>query len=166
MRPKTSHEVQPEAAGSYAIMLAPGAKTFDSLDSRDSSTHLVPVLPTPVRSAIVRQLQDRLSSQVSIVVLDVSVHTKFGPLRPGVTYYKGDICVYSHLRAAAANCACIVHTAAMISNSITKDATIIRVNEQGTRHVVEVCLERDVPNLVYTSSGVLLLLLVLTIHSP
>ncbi|EFJ52486.1 hypothetical protein VOLCADRAFT_86632 [Volvox carteri f. nagariensis] len=104
-------------------------------------------------SAIVRQLNERLGKDVSVVVLDVSVTAKFGELLPDVTYYRGDICTYSHVRAAAADCACVVHTAALVVSSVVKDAAMIRVNKQGTRNVVEACLERDVKALVYTSSA-------------
>ncbi|GLC34531.1 hypothetical protein PLESTB_001251200 [Pleodorina starrii] len=104
-------------------------------------------------SAIVRQLRERLGDRVSVVVLDVAINMNFGPLLPDVTYYRGDICAYSHLRSAAADCACVVHSAALVGTSNVTDATLMRVNEQGTRNVVEVCLERDIRSLVYTSSA-------------
>jgi hypothetical protein len=109
--------------------------------------------PGPNNSAIVRELHKRLGNKVSIVVLDVAVNTKFGPLLPEVTYYSGDICAYSHIMAATAGCECVIHNAALVGTSTATEATVFRVNEQGTRNVVEACLERDVKTLVYTSSG-------------
>ncbi|PNW77565.1 hypothetical protein CHLRE_10g442200v5 [Chlamydomonas reinhardtii] len=104
-------------------------------------------------SHIVRQLKDRVGNKASLVVLDAAVHDKFGPLVPGVTYIKGDITTYTHVHSALANCDCVVHTAALVGDSTTPRSTFARVNEQGTKNIVEAALERDVRNMVYTSSA-------------
>ncbi|KAG2448879.1 hypothetical protein HYH02_006228 [Chlamydomonas schloesseri] len=104
-------------------------------------------------SHIVRQLKDRLGAKASLVVLDAAVHSKFGPLVPGVTYIKGDITTYTYVHSALAGCDCVIHTAGLVGDSTTPRATFARVNEQGTKNIMEAALERDVRNMVYTSSA-------------
>ncbi|KXZ47088.1 hypothetical protein GPECTOR_38g325 [Gonium pectorale] len=103
-------------------------------------------------SCIVRQLEERLGPKVDIVVLDTAVHTKFGPMLPDVTFISGDICTYTHVQMATAGVECVVHTAGLVGDCRTTESAFTAVNEQGTRNVVEACLERDVRVLVYTSS--------------
>ncbi|GFR40072.1 hypothetical protein Agub_g615 [Astrephomene gubernaculifera] len=104
-------------------------------------------------SAIVRQLHERLGSRVSLVVLDTAIHAKFSPLLPSATYIRGDVCTYSHVRAASAGCACVVHSAGLLHSCLSDEAAFERVNFLGSRNVVEACLEGDLVALVYTSSG-------------
>ncbi|KAG2501117.1 hypothetical protein HYH03_000935 [Edaphochlamys debaryana] len=103
-------------------------------------------------SSIVRQLYDAVGPRVSIVVLDAAIHEHFGSLVPGVTYIKGDVSAISHVHAALAGCDLVIHSAGLVGNVTTKAADYNKVNELGTRNVVETCLELDVKNLVYTSS--------------
>lgn len=83
-------------------------------------------------------------------------------LRPGFELHKrvrpftGDIRDYETVRNATRGCATVFHTAAvmnflgMYSDAIRKE--VHGVNVEGTRNVIQACLEHDAARLVYTST--------------
>ena len=122
---------------------------------------LLPLLPShPPRarpllhacSAIVKQLLEKHAGKVHITVFDAAC--KPGPhLVPGVTYIRGDIVAYVHVRNALEGMHCVVHTAGLIGGVTTFAKAIEDVNLKGTQNVVEACLELDICVLVYSSSS-------------
>ncbi len=103
-------------------------------------------------SAIVKHLLEKHADKVHITVFDAGC--KPGPhLVPGVTYIRGDVVAYVHVRNALEGMHCVVHTAALVGAVTTLAKTIEDVNLKGTQNVVEACLEHDICVLVHTSSG-------------
>eukprot|EP00282_Hemiselmis_andersenii_P003636 CAMPEP_0114121724 /NCGR_PEP_ID=MMETSP0043_2-20121206/7325_1 /TAXON_ID=464988 /ORGANISM="Hemiselmis andersenii, Strain CCMP644" /LENGTH=273 /DNA_ID=CAMNT_0001214413 /DNA_START=44 /DNA_END=861 /DNA_ORIENTATION=+ len=71
---------------------------------------------------------------------------------PHVRYIQGSIMELDHLRKAMQGVQSVVHLASL-KKLLGVDNNLIRaVNVQGTRNVVDVCIERGVKHLVYTSS--------------
>ncbi len=59
------------------------------------------------------------------------------------------------MRAAVRGKAVVIHCAGLIEAADVDVELLREVNVEGTRHVLEACLEEDVKALVYTSSGAL-----------
>lgn len=69
-----------------------------------------------------------------------------------VEHCTGDIRDYESLKGAMKGCDTVFHTAAMVSYWRREREEMYRVNIEGTRHVVDACLELGVQRLVHTSS--------------
>ncbi|GFH10480.1 3beta_HSD domain-containing protein, partial [Haematococcus lacustris] len=61
--------------------------------------------------------------------------------------------VPAHVTMASAGAAAIIHTAGLMQYATTDEPFMTAVNVDGTRNVVEACLDKEVKVLVYTSSG-------------
>ncbi len=71
--------------------------------------------------------------------------------RPGVECQVGDLCDLAAVRIACRGCGLVVHTAAKAGVWGSR-REFFETNLDGTRHVVEGCVQEDVPRLVFTSS--------------
>ncbi|KAJ9533479.1 hypothetical protein QJQ45_026531 [Haematococcus lacustris] len=99
---------------------------------------------------IVELLSDLFKDQLNIYVLDMAAQPN--PSLPHVTYIAGDIRVPAHVTMASAGAAAIIHTAGLMQYATTDEPFMTAVNVDGTRNVVEACLDKEVKVLVYTSS--------------
>ncbi|MBA4312918.1 MAG: hypothetical protein C0417_09835 [Chlorobiaceae bacterium] len=69
-----------------------------------------------------------------------------------VEHVIGDVRDKESLRKAIRECDTVFHTAALISFFKQKQKQHFEINVEGTRNIVEVCLELDVEKLVHTST--------------
>ena len=78
-----------------------------------------------------------------------------GVLPESVERAEGDICSASALEeffAGADGNTCVIHTAGIVTVASRPDASLYRVNVDGTRAVVRACAAHGVGKLVYISS--------------
>ena len=69
-----------------------------------------------------------------------------------IEWVPGELNDIPSLDAAMEGARGVYHCAALISFDPSDEARLIRVNQEGTRNVVNLCLHHRVPRLVYTSS--------------
>lgn len=69
-----------------------------------------------------------------------------------IEWVPGDLNDIPSLEAAMEGVDVVYHCAALISFDPADEARLIRVNQEGTRNVVNLCLHHQIPRLVYTSS--------------
>lgn len=76
--------------------------------------------------------------------------------QPNVEIFYGDVCDKASLDPFFAHNAdtqlVVIHTAAIVSISSRFDEKVFQVNVQGTKNIVELCLQHHVKKLVHTSS--------------
>ncbi|KAJ8383981.1 hypothetical protein AAFF_G00212250 [Aldrovandia affinis] len=89
---------------------------------------------------------------VSVVLLDL-VEPRWDP-RDGAVFHRGDVRDYEALFRACEGVDCVFHTASygMSGPEQLRKEQVESVNVGGTQNVISVCLERQVPRLVYTST--------------
>nr|XP_015215883.1 PREDICTED: putative short-chain dehydrogenase/reductase family 42E member 2 isoform X2 [Lepisosteus oculatus] len=92
------------------------------------------------------------SSGVSVVLLDL--HEPRWEIPEGAVFQQSDIRDYDALYKACEGVDCVFHTASygMSGPEQLKKEQIESVNVGGTNNVINVCLQRSIPRLVYTSS--------------
>ncbi len=71
---------------------------------------------------------------------------------PGIEYRKGDIVDLPSLTKAFVGATTVIHTAALVSFNPKRNEEIYRVNVEGTRNVVNVCLALGIERLIHVSS--------------
>ena len=69
-----------------------------------------------------------------------------------IKFIRGNICNYEEVLKATRGTDLVIHSAAVVDWGTKKEEDVYRVNFEGTRNVVNACIENNVPNLVYTSS--------------
>ncbi|XP_037544296.1 putative short-chain dehydrogenase/reductase family 42E member 2 [Nematolebias whitei] len=92
------------------------------------------------------------SEGMSVILLDLSRPTCDIP--EGAVFYQSDIRDYSSLHKVCEGVDCIFHTASygMSGPEQLRKQLVESVNVGGTSNVINVCKERGVPRLVYTST--------------
>ncbi|MBN3311555.1 VWA3A protein, partial [Atractosteus spatula] len=92
------------------------------------------------------------SSGVSVVLLDL--HEPRWEIPAGAEFQQSDIRDYDALYKACEGVDCVFHTASygMSGPEQLKKEQIESVNVGGTNNVINVCLQRSIPRLVYTST--------------
>src|SRR5262245_6191327 len=70
----------------------------------------------------------------------------------GAGIVDGDLRDAASIRAAVRGCSRVFHVAAVYAFSPRNRAEMYRANVDGTRHVLEACLDEGVGKVVYTSS--------------
>ncbi|KAL3053773.1 hypothetical protein OYC64_006155 [Pagothenia borchgrevinki] len=96
--------------------------------------------------------RDLASQGVSVILLDMNRPPCDIP--DGATFYQGDIRDYSSLYKMCEGVDCIFHTASygMSGPEQLRKEQVESVNVGGTNNVINVCRERSIPRLVYTST--------------
>ncbi|MBP9926921.1 MAG: NAD-dependent epimerase/dehydratase family protein, partial [Cyclobacteriaceae bacterium] len=70
----------------------------------------------------------------------------------GVVWREGDILNPAALREAFEGATTVIHTAAQVSFNPRMKKTIMEVNVEGTKNVVNTCLSQNIPRLIHISS--------------
>lgn len=73
-------------------------------------------------------------------------------LPPGVTTRTGDVLDQPSLREAFEGAEAVIHSAAFVSFNPRRKSQIYEVNAEGTRNVVNTCLQLGIPRLIHISS--------------
>ncbi|XP_063760411.1 putative short-chain dehydrogenase/reductase family 42E member 2 isoform X2 [Eleginops maclovinus] len=96
--------------------------------------------------------RDLASQGMSVILLDMNRPPCAIP--DGATFYQGDIRDYSSLYKVCEGVDCIFHTASygMSGPEQLRKEQVESVNVGGTNNVINVCKERSIPRLVYTST--------------
>uniref|UniRef100_A0A673BUM3 Short chain dehydrogenase/reductase family 42E, member 2 n=1 Tax=Sphaeramia orbicularis TaxID=375764 RepID=A0A673BUM3_9TELE len=94
-----------------------------------------------------------LASQGMTVIL-LDMHRPSCDLPDGTVFYQSDIRDYSSLYKVCDGVSCIFHTASygMSGPEQLRKEQVESVNVGGTNNVINVCKERNIPRLVYTST--------------
>ncbi|XP_069822259.1 short-chain dehydrogenase/reductase family 42E member 1 [Dendropsophus ebraccatus] len=89
---------------------------------------------------------------VSVVLFDVRKPEQ--DLPDGIQFIQGDIRSLSAVEEAFCNAACIIHTASygMSGREQLQTQLTEEVNVNGTENVIQACINKSVPRLVYTST--------------
>eukprot|EP00201_Polytomella_parva_P014342 CAMPEP_0175063264 /NCGR_PEP_ID=MMETSP0052_2-20121109/14652_1 /TAXON_ID=51329 ORGANISM="Polytomella parva, Strain SAG 63-3" /NCGR_SAMPLE_ID=MMETSP0052_2 /ASSEMBLY_ACC=CAM_ASM_000194 /LENGTH=488 /DNA_ID=CAMNT_0016329427 /DNA_START=106 /DNA_END=1573 /DNA_ORIENTATION=- len=101
---------------------------------------------------IVSALLQKFGSKINVYVFDACPP----PANPDsrVTYIRGDLTSYTHVEMAVTKAAVVIHAGALVHLANVTAEKVGEVIEQGTKNVVEACLEKEVPSIVYTSSAI------------
>lgn len=75
-----------------------------------------------------------------------------GMFAPGVTARTADILDQASLQEAFDGVTTVIHAAAFVSFNPRLRKKVFEVNVEGTRHVVDTCLQLGIPNLIHISS--------------
>ncbi|XP_075217878.1 3 beta-hydroxysteroid dehydrogenase/Delta 5--_4-isomerase type 1 [Lycorma delicatula] len=104
---------------------------------------------------IVRELQKHDSTVTEIRILDLEPyknnmrHSENIP----ITVFIGNIENKDSIKEAFKNVNCVFHCAALISYEFPPDDDALnKTNVQGTKNIIELCVEFNIPHLVFTSS--------------
>ncbi|XP_057687031.1 short-chain dehydrogenase/reductase family 42E member 1 isoform X2 [Corythoichthys intestinalis] len=99
-----------------------------------------------------RLAADLYKNGAKIILFDVIPPKEDMP--DGITFVQGDICNYTEVVSAVFGVHCVFHVASygMSGREQLKRSRIEAVNVDGTRNVIEACVECGVPRLVYTST--------------
>ncbi|XP_066496993.1 putative short-chain dehydrogenase/reductase family 42E member 2 [Tiliqua scincoides] len=91
-------------------------------------------------------------SGTSVILYDI--RKPLWAVPPGVVFVQADVRHYNDLSVACEGVDCVFHAAAfgMTGSEQMKNKEIRSVNVEGTRIVIEVCKQQNVPRLIYTSS--------------
>nr|XP_046271345.1 putative short-chain dehydrogenase/reductase family 42E member 2 [Scatophagus argus] len=99
------------------------------------------------------RLGRELASQgLSVILLDINKPP--GDIPDGAVYHQSDIRDYASLYKVCDEVDCIFHTASygMSGPEQLRKEQVESINVEGTRNVINVCKERNIPRLVYTST--------------
>ncbi|KAJ6659712.1 hypothetical protein lerEdw1_018426 [Lerista edwardsae] len=91
-------------------------------------------------------------SGTSVILYDVNKPLWAVP--PGVVFVQADVRHYNDLYSVCEGVDCVFHVAAfgMTGTEQLKTKEIRSINIEGTRIVIEVCKQQNIPRLIYTSS--------------
>lgn len=97
------------------------------------------------------RLLDRVPPQQSLITGITGYADGNG--KPRVSYYPGDILKIDNLRVCLAKTNVVIHCAAVVDDgSVINRRKMKRVNVEGTRNVIDACLDCGVQALVFTGS--------------
>jgi nucleoside-diphosphate-sugar epimerase len=102
-------------------------------------------------SFIVRKLVESDKQAIAIVRKD-SNRSLLADISDKVIFREADICDAVALEPALAGVDTLIHAAALVSFNPKDAAKIYKINTEGTRNVVDVCLETGVSKFVHISS--------------
>jgi dihydroflavonol-4-reductase len=100
---------------------------------------------------IVRKLVDNNTPVVAIVRKNSNVDL-LHPLRGKITMREADVLHLQDLTTALEGADSVIHAAAVVSFNPRRARNIYEVNVEGTRNVVNACLELKIPKIVHISS--------------
>ncbi len=112
-------------------------------------TRLVTGATGYIGSAVVRELVEQ-GQKIRCLVRRSSNLENIKDLDVELAY--GDICDMPSLHRALKGCGRVFHLAALYANWLRNPGTMYQVNEEGTRNVMEACLEAGIRKVVYCSS--------------
>lgn len=75
------------------------------------------------------------------------------PRHPRIRLFKGDITDYATVVPAVQGCDYVLHAAALAQMWSPDRSLFYKINVEGTRHVLEACLQTGVKKMVLTSTG-------------
>ena len=102
-----------------------------------------------IGSAVVRELLNQ-GQDVRCLVRETSSVKNLDGLRLELSC--GDICDIESLRRAVKGCSAVYHLAALYASWLPDSGLMYRVNEEGTRNVMQACREAEIRKIVYCSS--------------
>ncbi len=102
-----------------------------------------------IGSAVVRELLNK-GQDVRCLVRETSRVKNLDGLRLEISC--GDVGDVESLRRAVKGCTGVYHLAALYANWLPDSGLMYRVNEEGTRNIMRVCREAEIPKIVYCSS--------------
>jgi len=102
-----------------------------------------------IGSAVVRELLSR-GHDVRCLVRDTSRVKNFDGLRLALSC--GDIGDIESVRRAINGCDAVFHLAALYANWLPDSGLMYRINEEGTRNVMQACRDAGIRKIVYCSS--------------
>lgn len=102
-------------------------------------------------SFIVRKLVESDISTIAIVRKGCN-RTLLTDIADKVIFREADVCDAIALEAALADIDTVIHAAAMVSFNPRDSRMIFKINAEGTRNVVNSCLEIGIPRLIHISS--------------
>ncbi|MBN2029597.1 SDR family oxidoreductase [bacterium] len=102
-----------------------------------------------IGNALVRELHSRKVAVRALVLPNENIDP-IGELP--IEIARGDVTDYDSLLKAFDGITCVYHLAGIVNIGIGKRGRVRKVNVEGTRNVVQACLEKKIPRLVYTSS--------------
>ena len=102
-----------------------------------------------IGSAVVRELLDQ-GDTVRCLVRQTSNLKNLEGLKVELVF--GDICDTDSIRHALVGCQHVYHLAALYANWLSNPNLMYRVNEDGTRNVLNACRDADIKKIVYCSS--------------
>jgi len=102
-----------------------------------------------IGSAVVRELLS-MGHDVRCLVRDTSIVKNFDGLRLELNC--GDISDIESVRRAINGCDAVFHLAALYANWLPDSGLMYRINEEGTRNVMQACRDAGIRKIVYCSS--------------
>ena len=102
-------------------------------------------------SELVRQLLDK-GEQIRALKRTSSEIPAILHNRPALEWFEADILDYFALEQAFENITHVYHVAALLSFAAEDKKKQLRINKEGTYHIVNLCLEKNIEKLVHVSS--------------
>ncbi|XP_054275937.1 3 beta-hydroxysteroid dehydrogenase type 7 [Macrosteles quadrilineatus] len=105
---------------------------------------------------IVRELQERDPRVTEIRVLDLlPYNNRLGhEIKKPIVSIVGDITAPDSCKNAFRDVDCVIHCAALVTYDYPSDLRRLQnINVQGTRNVIKLCIEMNIPRLVFTSTS-------------
>ena len=88
----------------------------------------------------------------SVHALVRNIESKYCPLHPNVSLFKGDITDPDSINKAISGCDQVFHSAAFTDETLRSNPDFFNVNVKGTENVLEIALKNNVSRFVFTGS--------------